>query len=399
MMAGERVSSLPGQLEVPALGFGRWPAFRTLMVAGLLAGALMAVATMLATGRSLRHIAVVVGAVVLTFVLLALGTKAVTGQERLTQLHHQIAALAVVVTALHVTGAPVLATLDATALGAGLGIAVGRVGCLLAGCCHGRPAARGIRYGPDHLALGFPSHLVGVVLVPVQVIESLGLVAIVAAGFALVAGGAEPGTGVAFYLGSYAVLRFGMEILRGDEERPFAGGLSEAQWTSLALAAAVAGSGLGRIVPGRWWHAVPLALVAAPAVWLVLRRRAPRLSSPAHVRELAELPGSAAEPATTSLGVRVSAGHAGGLAHYTISGVGRREAGVVAELLVRLRHPGGTARVVDGRVGALHAVVEDSADEVEVQAHRVEARRGAARGRATGADTEPDPGLEDHAAT
>lgn len=76
-----------------------------------------------------------------------------------------------------VSGLPVGALLDATAPGAMLGMAVGRPGCFLTGCCTGRPTAS--RWG-----LWSSNRSVGARRVPVQLIEAgvalvIGVVALI----------------------------------------------------------------------------------------------------------------------------------------------------------------------------------------------------------------------------
>jgi hypothetical protein len=253
----------------------------------------------------------------------------------------------------------VLRQLDATALGLGAFLACGRVGCTNAGCCHGRPARRrGIRYGRRYVAEGFPAHLVGVALVPVQPIEAAAVAGLVVAGSLVVAAGAAPGTGLVLYVTGYALLRFGLEWLRGDEGRRSAAGLSEAQWTSLALLAIVAALGLLGWVPGGG-VAELVGLLVCLGFGLARRPHA-RMSSPAHVREIAEALGHGGV-ATTSQGLRLSGGEAGGVAHYTLSQVPPEAAATAAEVVRRLRHPGARSRLLPGRASVLHLVI--GADE------------------------------------
>jgi prolipoprotein diacylglyceryltransferase len=135
-----------------------------------------------------------------------------------------------------------LALVTALALGARCGVvsdlvvllvatflAFGRVGCFNVACCHGRPARFGVIYTEHHAALGLPRRWIGVALVPVQLLESLAsaLLAVVVAVLVLRSGAAT----AAFVVG-YAVVRFGLEYLRGDD-RPRLASISEAQWIAL----------------------------------------------------------------------------------------------------------------------------------------------------------------------
>ena len=91
----------------------------------------------------------------LAFLVLTMVTKIITGEEALVYYHHEIAVLTVAAALLWLTRQPILAYLDATLLGVGMFLACGRVGCLMVGCCHGRPHRWGVRYRGDHVVAGF----------------------------------------------------------------------------------------------------------------------------------------------------------------------------------------------------------------------------------------------------
>ena len=283
-IVGRSVAREVSHLTVRLAGRDR-SSFRVCGVVGFVAACGLASALAGARGLSLAVEGAIVVVAVLTFFALALATKVLSGRETLIYYHHEVAVLLASAATAALIGAPVLGHLDATALGLGAFLACGRVGCMLAGCCHGRPVARGIRYGRAHVAEGFPSHLAGVPLVPVQAIEAAAVALLVASGAIAVAGGAAAGTGLAIYVSGYAVLRFGLELLRGDEARRRAAGLTEAQWTSLALLAVMAGVSKGApelvALVGCVVVLLPLALVEA-------HRARGRLRSPRHVRELAD---------------------------------------------------------------------------------------------------------------
>lgn len=112
-----------------------------------------------------------------------------------------------------------------------LGQAIGRVGCLFGGCCYGFPYEG---FGAVSLAeAGVP----GTVFPAQLVAAGADLLLFVAllyyakrrpdAGFRL----------LYLYLAGYAVVRFGLEFLRGDLIRGVAGGLSTSQWISLGMLA------------------------------------------------------------------------------------------------------------------------------------------------------------------
>lgn len=102
-----------------------------------------------------------------------------------------------------------------------IGHAIGRVGCLLAGCCFGKPT--NLFWGiflHDHYR-----H-------PTQLLEAIGLFAI---GIFLLKSKLSKFTLVSFYLISYGCLRLFIEALRGDIVRGMWGSLTPSQWVSLAL--------------------------------------------------------------------------------------------------------------------------------------------------------------------
>lgn len=146
---------------------------------------------------------------------------------------------------LHIPSIPILAR---ALPGIAAGHALGRVGCFLGGCCYGAPfdGPWSVVYA-DPLA---PAALVpGIARHPSPLYEALGLVAIGLA-FALVP--ARPGSAarrIAAYVAAYCVLRFAVELTRGDAVRGvFTGGWS----TSMALAlAALAAALVAGVVAGR----------------------------------------------------------------------------------------------------------------------------------------------------
>ena len=151
-----------------------------------------------------------------TFTVLSATFRDADGLERLVYYHHQAAVLATTTATLIIAGVSIPAYLDAVAIGLGVFLACGRIGCLMVGCCHGRPARVGIRYGAAHVHEGFPAHREGVRLVPVQALESAWTLASVAV--AIAASWRGQGAGAAAYVVTYAAGRFVLEYLR-DEPR------------------------------------------------------------------------------------------------------------------------------------------------------------------------------------
>ncbi len=101
-----------------------------------------------------------------------------------------------------------------------LGHAIGRIGCLLAGCCYGSETSG-----------WWGIHLHGATRHPTQAFESLGLFFI---SFFILKSRASLQSFAIYFLG-YGVLRFGIELLRGDEIRGLWGPLTPSQWISLAM--------------------------------------------------------------------------------------------------------------------------------------------------------------------
>jgi hypothetical protein len=278
-----------------AVGGRRLGAFRLCGTIGYVVGVVTATALAMAHGRSPWPMLLVCAVGAGTFVVLAGYVRDTDGRERLVYYHHQAAVLATATVTLVIAGAPVLPYLDLVAIGLGLFLAFGRIGCLMVGCCHGRPARLGIRYGATHVHAGFPAHRQGVRLLPVQAFEAAWT--LVAVGVAIAATWRAPGAPLAAYVVTYAAGRFVLEYLRGDGPRPYLLAVSEAQWTSLALVAAVVAA-----EPDGLHVAVLATLTVTVVMTLALawqRRDLDRvLLTPRHLDELAmtaaQLAGAAA---------------------------------------------------------------------------------------------------------
>jgi Prolipoprotein diacylglyceryl transferase len=333
-------------------------------------------------GRSSGVILGLGGVAILTFLGLAMWTRIRTGDESLTFYHHAIAVIAAVLATLVVGGQPILPYLDLAMIGFAAFLVFGRIGCFTVGCCHGRPADWGIRYSEMHRVEGLPWYLVGVTVAPVQALEAGWVLLVVLGGGLAMLGPADPGTVLGWTICSYAVGRFSFEFLRGDAERRWRLGFTEAQWTSLALAVAVTVAGAGGWLPFAAWQPAAAVSIAAAMVLVTWRRRSSRLHlllRADHIHQIAEMVEAAhrsalvrpdAPPAIgfTGLGVRVSAGHVDtdlGLAHlYSISNeFGRlrhREAAAIGDLIVRIRHRGASARLLEGNEGVHHVLVVEA---------------------------------------
>jgi hypothetical protein len=358
------------------IGARSFSTFHLCGAAGLILSLALTAALVLRLGLSLPILAAMAAAAVGAFLTLAMLTKIATGHESITYYHHHIAALVSAAGIALLSGGPVLSYLDIAVLGIGLFLACGRVGCLMVGCCHGRPSERGIRYRAEHSTQGFTSLLVGVPLVPVQALESLWVVTIVAAGAAWIWGGAAPGAALAAYTAWYASGRFFLEFLRGDSARPYLLGFSEAQWTSAILLAALVLTGASGVIPASIWHMAALATVAGVMITVALLRSLGYMSlGPKHVEELAWAVRRCLEEkrgehdivvARTSFGLKVSAGRAPSgsstVVHYSLScetgALSERTARSLARWILRLRHGHCEARFMRGGQGVFHLLVD-----------------------------------------
>lgn len=118
---------------------------------------------------------------------------------------------------------PILASLDLIAPYIALGQAIGRIGCLLNGCCYGLPVCWG---------LYFPGH--GAYLMPTQIFSSLSLIAIFIILKVVYGRYRRQGVVFVFYMLLYSTKRFLMEFLRNDSPRSYFG-LTIFQVLSLAV--------------------------------------------------------------------------------------------------------------------------------------------------------------------
>jgi hypothetical protein len=225
-----------------------------------------------------------------TFFLLAMLAKVLTNEDTIVYYHHEIAILLVCGIFLRATGFPLFPYLDITILGIGIFLAFGRIGCFSMGCCHGKPSRIGIQYGANHVRAGFGWYYQDITLSPVQLIESGYAFLIVITGTILLSHKAAPGTVLVFYTSFYGGLRYFMEFFRGDAERPYKLGLSEAQWTTLLLIIVFyAFAFMGRL-PLYPWHTGILILILTASLYMIAwGRKDPvyRMFIPEHVKELA----------------------------------------------------------------------------------------------------------------
>jgi phosphatidylglycerol:prolipoprotein diacylglycerol transferase len=134
-------------------------------------------------------------------------------------------------------GLPVWTTCDVFAPGIALGHAVGRVGCLMAGCCYGKPTTLpwGITFTDPFAASNVGTPL-GIALHPTQLYEAGAELAILAVLLLTERRGrAFPGRTFWIYMFLYGVSRFIIEMFRGDERGMVFGVLSTSQFISVLI--------------------------------------------------------------------------------------------------------------------------------------------------------------------
>lgn len=374
------------------------PAFQVCGYTGLTLAIILALTLVMYLGLSLVVIAALVLAAVLTFFGLVMATKIITGEELIIYYHHEIAVMTVSALTLWLLGQPVLLYLDVIILCIGVFLVCGRIGCLMVGCCHGRPHRWGVCYRKEHADAGFTPYFVGVRLFPVQAVESLWVLCIVTTGVTFVLSGhpsGRAGAALAWYVVTYDLGRFCFEFLRGDPDRPYMWGFSQPQWISLLLMCAVVWAELIGVLPFHLWHAVATAALALVMIAISLAqgfrgttRR--QLLHPRHVKEVAEAMAMASIPATetkaagqwtvlprknpmpapvridcTSLGIQISAGKISGASgdtyHYTFSsrdgGMTEDAARILARLILQLGQAIGNGEFVKGNRNVFHLLI------------------------------------------
>lgn len=130
---------------------------------------------------------------------------------------------------------PHFAALDVAALVLPLGQAIGRWGCLAAGCCHG--VATDLPWGVRIDSTAVEPSLRGVTVHPTQIYESLAQLVVFAILARHMKKRAFDGQIACLYAFLYAPIRFAIEFVRGDSIRGFvfSGLLSTSQIISIGL--------------------------------------------------------------------------------------------------------------------------------------------------------------------
>jgi hypothetical protein len=337
------------------------------------------------SGLSPVVMAVISVVAVLTLFTLVAITILISGEERIVYFHHEIAVVAITTVLLKILGQPILPFLDILILGLGVFLACGRSGCLMAGCCHGLPHRWGVNYGLEHSRDGFPACLVGARLFPIQAIEAAYVACTVLAGVCLFLAEHRPGDIVSLYAVAYGVGRFSFEFARGDSERSYYVGFSQAQWISVIQTGSVASAAACGWLPSHTWQIAAAGMLGIAVAAITLRRGFRRgddhrLFQPCHIYELAQAIDTAIDPGcggagaesprviTTSLGIQITAGVIGVdgsvVYHYALShrtrSLSDRTGRRVARLVSLLEYPDSRSRIIKGRGGTFHLLIEPS---------------------------------------
>jgi hypothetical protein len=378
-----RVSSSLDAIARTEIRVGRRsvPAFQFCGVTGLLLAMAQSAVLVSQLGLSPLVLVGITATAITTFFVVILVTKIVTGEEAIIYYHHELAVLGATAVFVWAMRQPVLPYLAITLLGIGLFLSFGRIGCFLVGCCHGRPSRWGVRYRGEHAGAGFPSCYVGVRLIPVQLVEALVVFATVVAGTIQLFLGQPAGWILSWYTIVYGWSRFCLEFLRGDANRPYYLGFSQAQWISAVLIFLLPGiTWQGARLFDAWQTWVSAVLPAAMLLIAVCRRvrgsSMHALLDAIHVQEICGAlrrvvhdrrpPFRGTDVARTSRGLQLSGDvlRRPGCRyfHYAISSarfpLSERSARVVARLIVVMRHPNRTSYdLIHGRHGVVHVVV------------------------------------------
>lgn len=211
------------------------PPYLAFGVAGIACGVAALTALLIAKHVALAWVLIVLVSALTVFVLAGLLRQTALNGESHALLPDVLVVLATVAGLAALVGDPVLVLLDATTVGLGAFLVFGRLGCLVAGCCHGRPATFGVVY--DH-GKHADNPLTGVRLFPLQLIEACWIAVVTLVTAAIAVSAAPAGNAVEFWLLAYGSGRFALDLVRGDRHR-LLGPLTEAQVIIVVLVAAV----------------------------------------------------------------------------------------------------------------------------------------------------------------
>jgi hypothetical protein len=211
--------------RITFLGSGA-PPYLVLGIAGLGVAFTVLIALLLRDGIALAMALVFGVATTLVFVAAGL-VRTRIGRSPHVLLEDMILALVTTAAVARLVGVAVVESIDCVVVALGCFLVFGRCGCLVSGCCHGRPARTGVRYPGGAIS----DALANMRLFPIQLVEALWIACVTIAAVANVGHGAA----FAIWAVGYATGRFLLEWLRGDVDRPIWGPLSEAQWLAVLI--------------------------------------------------------------------------------------------------------------------------------------------------------------------
>jgi prolipoprotein diacylglyceryltransferase len=214
------LASLP-RTHVRVLGTPR-STWSTVAALGFVFGIAVAVTLGLSHGLSVPDVAAVAAANLVICAGLTWASARRYTVARLSLLVYAIPLGAGTALTAELVDAGVRHVVDCWVSGVALLLGIGRCGCLMAGCCRGRPAQWGVRYGDR-----------GVAHIPVQAIEAVLLLSISASATTFVLANRPPGHATVVALLAYGIGRFVIECWRN--QTPRIGPLTRSQWLSIAL--------------------------------------------------------------------------------------------------------------------------------------------------------------------
>jgi prolipoprotein diacylglyceryltransferase len=373
--------------EVKILG-RKFSGYFCFVVTGLIYAFILATVLTLVSGASLLISISMICLNVIALLSFAMITKIIWGFERYTFYHYMAMVLFCTPFLLRMIGQPVFPYLDIISLALMTNLALGRMGCFIAGCCHGKPCKWGVLYGKKHVHSEFTPFYLGVRLFPLQLLELVLVMGIVAGGTWMFLT-QPPGNAVTWVVMSYGLTRYLLEFYRGDAGRPFLKGFSEAQWTSAALMMIIVIVEFMGLVPFQTWHliitiGIILSMIVIAAVRHTYETPVHRILNPNHIHELSQLITSLSKDINnpfvgrtgqgkihvgcTSLGIQLSVGVLNNATsfvhHYSFSSkekiMNSQTADALADLILRIWYPVCTHELIDNKKGVYHLVIDKS---------------------------------------
>ncbi|EAY25841.1 prolipoprotein diacylglyceryl transferase family protein [Microscilla marina] len=178
--------------------------------------------------------------------------------------------------------------LDLFAIALALMIVIGRVGCQTVGCCHGKPCN-----WKFYTAYGFKnvSEKPLVRFVPIQLIEACFAFFLCGLGVFYKLINAPAGIFFIAFWSLYAVGRYVFEFYRGDPDRPYWKGFSEAQWVCIGISCFVMVVKWVYAMPLVWWVTSAILVSIHTLIFLhrvIYQKAFYRLSEPKNLMEFSQ---------------------------------------------------------------------------------------------------------------